>query len=158
MLRASERQAILNCSRQWAKSTVMVVHRTYAEPETLVLVLSPSERQRGSFFARSRHSCGSSGSRSRDNDVSLMVRNRLRTVGAGEGEGGPRVFEGVAAADRRGVAGGGRFVRRGAAHALAIRTAAVAAEVRSCTLAVSDGDLWLMSTPLGQRGFFTRRG
>ena len=44
------RRALLNCTRQWGKSTITAakaVHRTYFEPESLTVVLTPSARQSG---------------------------------------------------------------------------------------------------------------
>src|SRR5690348_11771315 len=44
------RRGILNCTRQWGKSTVMAIKALYQAhffPGTLTLVLSPSERQSG---------------------------------------------------------------------------------------------------------------
>ena len=46
------RRGLLNCSRQWGKSTVTAakaVYRAYSKPESLVLVLSPTARQSGEF-------------------------------------------------------------------------------------------------------------
>src|SRR5437899_12202660 len=49
MLRGGKR-GILNCSRQWGKSTVAAakaVHRAYSEPGSLPLLLTQSRRQSG---------------------------------------------------------------------------------------------------------------
>src|SRR5258708_33087962 len=46
------RRGIVNFTRQWGKSTVAAakaVHRAYCHPDSLILVLSPSERQSGEF-------------------------------------------------------------------------------------------------------------
>ena len=48
LLRGRVRRGLLNCSRQWGKSTVTAakaVHRAYTVPDSLVVVLSPSARQ-----------------------------------------------------------------------------------------------------------------
>src|ERR1035438_9300740 len=48
VLRSQAKRGILNCSRQWGKSTVaaaMAVYRAYTRPGSLVLLASPSERQ-----------------------------------------------------------------------------------------------------------------
>src|SRR6267143_3299050 len=49
------RRGIVNCTRQWGKSTVAAakaVHRAYCRPGSLVLVLSPSERQSGELMRK----------------------------------------------------------------------------------------------------------
>src|SRR6266446_9782671 len=54
MLRGGKR-GILNCSRQWGKSTVAAakaVHRAYSEPGSLILALGPSLRQSGEFVRK----------------------------------------------------------------------------------------------------------
>ena len=45
VLRTTNKRGILNCSRQWGKSTVTAakaVHQAYNEAESLTLVVSPS--------------------------------------------------------------------------------------------------------------------
>src|ERR1700716_1930683 len=49
------RRGLLNCSRQWGKSTVTAakaVHRAFTKPESLVVVLSPTARQSGEFLRK----------------------------------------------------------------------------------------------------------
>ena len=48
VLMSDSKRGILNCSRQWGKSTVAAakaVHRAWTRPGCLVLVASPSGRQ-----------------------------------------------------------------------------------------------------------------
>jgi hypothetical protein len=48
------RRGILNCSRQWGKSTVIAaqaVNRAYTDPGSLTLILSPCGRQSSMFLA-----------------------------------------------------------------------------------------------------------
>ena len=55
VLRSTAKRGILNCSRQWGKSTVAAakaVHRAYTRPGSLVLVASPSERQSAEFLRK----------------------------------------------------------------------------------------------------------
>jgi hypothetical protein len=55
VLRSEAKRGILNCSRQWGKSTVAAakaVYRTYTRPKSLVLVASPTERQSGEFLKK----------------------------------------------------------------------------------------------------------
>ena len=57
VLRSAAKRGLLNCSRQWGKSTVAAikaVHRALFTPKAMMLVVSPSERQRASFCGR-RH-------------------------------------------------------------------------------------------------------
>ena len=56
MLRGGKR-GILNCSRQWGKSTVAAakaVHRAYSEAGSLTLLLTPSGRQSGEFIRKAK--------------------------------------------------------------------------------------------------------
>src|SRR5262245_57429410 len=57
VLRSESKRGILNCSRQWGKSTVTAakaVHRAYFDAGSLVLVVSPSERQSGEFLRKAQ--------------------------------------------------------------------------------------------------------
>ena len=52
VLLSNAKRGILNCTRQWGKSTVAAVkavHRAYTEAKSLVLVASPGERQSAEF-------------------------------------------------------------------------------------------------------------
>ena len=49
------RRGILNCCRQWGKSTVMAAmaaHRAFTRPGSLVLVISPTLHQTGEFLIK----------------------------------------------------------------------------------------------------------
>src|SRR5690348_15021724 len=55
ILRSTATRGILNCSRQWGKTTViaaLAVHRAYARPGSEIIVASPSARQSGEFMRR----------------------------------------------------------------------------------------------------------
>src|ERR1700728_1915188 len=55
VLRSTSRRGILNCTRQWGKSTVSVakaLHRALTVPKCLVLVASPGERQSGEWVRK----------------------------------------------------------------------------------------------------------
>src|SRR5262249_7078265 len=55
ILLSSERQVLLNCSRQSGKSTVvcaLALHTALFKPKALVLLLSPSQRQSGEIFRK----------------------------------------------------------------------------------------------------------
>ena len=144
VLRAQARQGILNCSRQWGKSTVtaaMAVHRAFAAPESLVLVLSPSERQSAEFLRKAASFVRKLGLPVRgdgDNDVSVLFPNESRIVGLPGKEKTVRGFSKVSLL-------------------LIDEASRVEDDLYDAVrpmLAVSDGDLWLMSTPYGRRGFF----
>src|SRR5882724_7953041 len=55
VLRSTAKRGILNCTRQWGKSTVAAakaVHRAYSRAGSLVLVASPTERQSAEFLRK----------------------------------------------------------------------------------------------------------
>jgi hypothetical protein len=144
ILQSSAKRGILNCSRQWGKSTVTAakaVHRAYTRPESVILVASPSERQSGEFLRKAAAMVRKLGIRRRgdgDNATSLLLPNGSRIVGLPGTEATVRGFSAVSLI-------------------LIDEAARVQDEMYSALrpmLAVGDGDLWLMSTPCGQRGFF----
>jgi len=53
------RRGIVNCTRQWGKSTVTAakaVHRAFTVPGSVVLVLAPCGRQSGEFVRKRKRS------------------------------------------------------------------------------------------------------
>src|SRR5271154_3055313 len=57
VLRSRAKRGILNCTRQWGKSTIAAakaVHRAYTQEKSLVLVASPTDRQSGEFIRKAR--------------------------------------------------------------------------------------------------------
>jgi hypothetical protein len=144
VLRSPAKRAILNCSRQWGKSTVTAakaVHRAYSRAGALVLVASPSERQSAEFLRKASGLMRRLGVRPRgdgDNAISLAFSNGSRIIGLPGKEATVRGFS-------------------AASMILIDEAARVPDEMYEALrpmLAVGDGDLWLMSTPCGQRGFF----
>jgi hypothetical protein len=144
VLRNGGRRLILNCSRQWGKSTITAakaVHHASTTAESLSLVVSPSARQSGEFvrkaaeFAR-RLKVPSKGDG--DNEMSLVFPSRARIVGLPGSEATVRGFSAVSLmiVDEASRVSDDLY--------MAIRP----------MLAVSKGTLWLMSTPFGKRGFF----
>ncbi len=138
------RRVLLNCSRQWGKSTITAakaVHQSCAKPETLVVVLSPSARQSGEFLRKASGFVRRLGIRARgdgDNEISLLFPNGSRIVGLPGMENTVRGFSAVSLM-------------------LIDEAARVSDELYKAVrpmLAVGDGALWLMSTPHGRRGFF----
>lgn len=144
VLNSGAKRGVLNCSRQWGKSTVTAakaVHRAWSVPGSLVLVASPTERQSAEFLRKAAEFVRRLGTRPRgdgDNAISLLLANGSRIVGLPGKEGTVRGFSAVSL--------------------LLIDEAARVPDAMYKALrpmlAVGNGDLWLMSTPYGQRGFF----
>jgi hypothetical protein len=144
VLRSGTKRGILNCTRQWGKSTIaaaLAVHRAYTEKGCTVLVASPSDRQSGELVKKAEEMMARAGIRTRgdgNNEISLRLPNGSRIVGLPGKEGKVRGFSAVSL--------------------LLIDEAAQVEDAMYKALrpmlAVSDGDLWLMSTPYGKRGFF----
>jgi hypothetical protein len=144
VLRSPAKRGILNCTRQWGKSTVAAakaLHRVFTVPESLVLVASPSERQSAEWMRKAAGMAARMGIRPRgdgDNDVSLLLPNGSRIVGLPGTEATVRGFSAVSML----------LIDEASRVSDAMYKALLP------MLAVGDGDLWLMSTPYGKRGFF----
>jgi hypothetical protein len=144
VLQAKTKRGILNCTRQWGKSTVTAakaVHRAWTHPKSLVLVVSPGERQSGLFLEKAEVFVRALGLPVRGdgyNDLSLMLPNGSRMVGL---PGKPETV--------RGFSGVSLLVVDEAAQVSNAMYDAV-----TPMIAASRGELWLMSTPNGKRGFF----
>ena len=138
------KRGVLNCSRQWGKSTVTAakaVHHAFHRPASLILVVSPSSRQSGEFLRKTAAFARKLGIRPKgdgDNQISLAFPNGSRIVGLPATEATNRGFSCVSL--------------------LLIDEAARVSDHLYMSLrpmlAVSAGSLWLMSTPFGKRGFF----
>jgi hypothetical protein len=144
VLRNIAKRGILNCTRQWGKSTVAAIaalHRAWFREEALVVVASPTERQSGEFLKKAAGLVKKMGVRVRGdgtNTLSLVLPNGSRIVG---------------------LPGTERTVRGFSAVSLLVIDEAARVEdamyqALRPMLAVSDGDLWMLSTPNGRRGFF----
>jgi len=144
VLESKAKRGILNCSRQWGKSSVAAVKAVYtaaSEPDRLVIVASRSERQSAEFLRKAagfvrRMDIDPRGDG--DNEHSILFPNGSRIVGLPQTEATVRGFS--------------------AASLVVIDEASrVSDEMYKALrpmLATSDGDLWVLSTPFGQRGFF----
>ena len=138
------RRGMLLCTRQWGKSTVTAakaVHHAATHAESLTLVVTPGGRQSKEFVAKAEEFVRRLELRVRGdgkNEASLAFPNRARIVG---------------------LPGRANRVRGFSKVALLLIDEAARVEddmyktVRPM-LAVSEGALWLMSTPHGKRGFF----
>lgn len=144
VLCSGNKRGLLNCTRQWGKSTVTAakaVHQAVHFPESLTLVVSPSARQTGEFIRKAAGFLRKLKIRPKgdgDNEISLELPNRSRIVGLPGTEATVRGFSAVSLL-------------------LVDEAARVSDELYLAIrpmLAVSNGALWLMSTPFGKRGFF----
>ena len=144
VLTLGSHRGILNCTRQWGKSTIAAakaVHQAYIEAGSLTVVVSPSARQSGEFVRKAEGFAQRLGVRTKgdgDNEMSLEFPNRSRIVGLPGNETTIRGFSAVR-------------------HLLVDEAARVSDDLYKAIrpmLAVSGGALWLMSTPCGKRGFF----
>jgi Terminase large subunit, T4likevirus-type, N-terminal len=144
VLRSEAKRGILNCTRQWGKSTIAAakaVHRAFTRPKSLVLVASPTDRQSGVLIQKAAEMVRTLGIRPRgdgDNETSLLLPNGSRIVGLPGTEGTVRGFSAVS------LLLIDEASRVDDAMYKALRP----------MLAGGQGDLWLMSTPCGKRGFF----
>jgi hypothetical protein len=144
VLESAAARGILNCSRQWGKSTVAAikaVHRAHTQARSLVVVASPSERQSAELVRKAAGFAGKLGIRERgdgDNAISLLFPNGSRIVGLPGVDGTVRGFSAVSLL----LIDEASRVQDGIYKAL------------RPMLATGGGQLWLMSTPAGKRGFF----
>ena len=141
----SIRRGLLNCCRQWGKSTtvaVRAVHQAVHHPHSLTIVASPSGRQSGEFVRKAGAFLRALGIPARgdgDNEISLALPNGSRIVGLPGREATIRGFSNVSL--------------------LLIDEASRVPEelyqaVRPIVAANPDAAIWLMSTPNGRQGFF----
>lgn len=144
VLRSSARQILLNCSRQAGKSTVtsiLALHTAIYRPGSLVLLVSPSQRQSAELFRKVTDllsKLSSAPTRTEDNRLSLQLENGSRVVSLPSSESTIRGFSAVSLIIEDEAA----FVDD------AVHTAT------RPMLAVSGGRLVLLSTPYGKRGHF----
>jgi hypothetical protein len=138
-------RGILNCTRQWGKSTVVAaraVHHAFHYPESLSLVLSPSARQSAEFLRKVKQFLRRLDIRPRGdghNEISVLLPNAARIVGLPGNEDTIRGFSAVSL--------------------LLIDEAARVPDplyhaVRPMLAAADRATLWLLSTPNGRQGFF----
>lgn len=138
------RRGILNCTRQWGKSTIAAakaVHQAWTVAESLTVVVSPSARQSGELVRKAERFVERLGVKPKgdgDNEISIELPNRSRIVGL---PGTEKTIRGFSAVSLLLVDEASRVSDE---LYIAIRP----------MLAVSNGTLWLMSTPGGKRGFF----
>ena len=144
VLNTPTKRGILNCTRQWGKSTVTAakaVHKAYTEPGSLTLVVSPSGRQSGEMVRKAAEFTSRLGIKPKGdghNEISLALPNGSRIIGLPATEATVRGFSSVS-------------------MLLVDEAARVEDDLYMAMrpmLAVSGGTVWLISTPHGRRGFF----
>jgi hypothetical protein len=138
------RRGMLNCTRQWGKSTILAakaIHTAYHEAESLTIVVSPSSRQSGELVRKAEGFARRLGVKVKgdgQNEISIALPNGSRIIGLPGTEATIRGFSAVSLL-------------------MVDEAAQVKDELYMAVrpmLAVSEGALWLMSTPYGKRGFF----
>lgn len=144
LLRSTDRQAILLCSRQSGKSTtcaVIALHQAVFVPDSLVLCLSPSLRQSQELFRKCLGlyaALGETAPATAETKLTIELTNGSRLIALPGKEATIRGFSGAALL----------LVDEASRVPDALYQA-----VRPM-LAVSGGRLVLLSTPFGRRGFF----
>ncbi|MBN2323140.1 MAG: terminase family protein [Spirochaetes bacterium] len=144
VLRNTGKRIILNICRQWGKSTIAAfkaLHRAVHHAESLILLLSPSLRQSVELFRKvldASYLIEHLPEKTEDSKLFMTLKNGSRIVSLPGKEG-----------TVRGYSGADMIVIDEAASVpddlyLAVRP----------MLAVSDGELMLISTPKGKRGFY----
>jgi hypothetical protein len=144
LLTTPYRRVILNCTRQWGKTTVTalrVVWHALTVPGSLTVIAAPAERQSGEFVDKARSFLDRLNRRVRGdghNRCSILLDNGSRIAGIPNRQATTRGFSGVTF--------------------LVIDEASRAPEALYVALrpmlATTNGSLWLLSTPNGKRGFF----
>jgi hypothetical protein len=144
VLTSTNRRLILNCSRQSGKSTstaILALHRALTRPGVLILLVSPSDRQSSELFRKVTGFIGHLTTSPRlreDNRRSVEFANGSRIVSLPSSEATIRGFSAV--------------------HLLIVDEAAdVDDEIFQAIrpmLIVSKGQLIMMGTPKGRRGYF----
>uniref|UniRef100_Q01T16 Uncharacterized protein n=1 Tax=Solibacter usitatus (strain Ellin6076) TaxID=234267 RepID=Q01T16_SOLUE len=144
VLNTRSKRVLLNCTRQWGKSTVTAaraVHEAVTKADSLTIAVSPTARQTGEFVRKAEAFAGMLKMKVKgdgSNEMSLAFPNGSRIVGLPGTEATVRGFSAVALL-------------------LVDEASRVEDDLYMAMrpmLAVSGGTLWLMSTPWGKRGFF----
>jgi len=144
VLRSTAGRVILNCTRQWGKTSVSVVralHCALSVRGSLVVVASPGLRQSGEWMRKAAEMIWRLGIPKRGdgyNRLSLLLPGNSRIVGLPDAE---TRIRGYSAPSMILIDEAARVTDK-TYHAL------------RPMLSVGSGVLWMMSTPWGKRGFF----
>lgn len=144
LLRSQSPRLLLNCSRQVGKSTTTAIlsdHTAFYEPDALILLLSPSQRQSQELFRKCLEVY-----RALNRPVPALAENALSL----ELENGSRI---VSLPGKEGTIRGMSGVKLLIIDEASRVPDALYMAVRPM-LAVSGGRLVLLSTPFACRGFF----
>jgi hypothetical protein len=146
ILRATTQNAILNCARQSGKSTliaILALHRALTQPRSLVLIVAPAQRQSSELLEKIENFLPLIGLEDLTGDGknrhSLRFPNNSRIVALPGTK--PGKIRGFSACNMLILDEAGQIDDR-------------VLSVVSPMLAVSKGNLWIASTPMGRRGFF----
>ncbi len=141
LFRRCSRRTLLNCSRQSGKSTAAAMKATHCahwRPGVTILVTAPTKQQTREFLRKVRTFATLAGIARRGEKFCVEFSNGSRVIGVAADEDSIRGFSAVALV-------------------IVDEAARVSDEVYFALLpmlAVSNGSLWLLSTPKGKRGFF----
>ncbi len=141
LFRRCSRRTLLNCSRQSGKSTAAALKATHCahwRPGVTILVTAPTKQQTRELLRKVRTFATLAGLARRGDRFCVEFSNGSRIIGVAADEDSIRGFSAVALV-------------------IVDEAARVADEVYYALLpmlAVSNGSLWLLSTPKGKRGFF----
>lgn len=143
LLRTRSRRVLVRCARQVGKTTttsVRALHTALFEPETLVLIISPSQRQSDEVMLRIKslyRALGRTVKLVKDSGSELVLENAARIVSLPGTEGTSRGFAGV------------RLL-------IVDEAARVEDDVFASVLPMvgSAGQIFALSTPWGQRGWW----
>lgn len=140
------KRLILNCTRQWGKSTIIAIkalHKAVYKRKALVLMLSASLRQSGILFGKVRNAIADAGDR-------LGIEVTQMSALSCELSNGSKIISLPGSEETvRGYSGPDMVIEDEAAMC----SDALYKAIRPM-LAVSGGALILMSTPHGKRGHF----
>lgn len=143
LLRSVERRQIVACARQVGKThttAIKVVHRAVYSPDSLVLVVSPTQRQSNEMLTRCRQVFRQAGSPLKlvkDNDGELAFENSSRIVSLPGTDATTRGYSSAALI----VVDEGAYLETDVFHGV-------------LPMVGSDGQLIALSTPAGQSGWF----
>ena len=144
VLRSEDKRLLLNCSRQSGKSTTTAIkglHRALYTPKSLILLVSPSQRQSTELFRKVKDAYSAMEERpglTEDNKLSLTLTNGSRIVSLPGDQATVRGYSGVTLILEDEAA----QVSDDFYHAILPM------------LIVNNGILIMMSTPFGKRGHF----
>ncbi len=141
VLDATEDSVLLLCTRQWGKSTIAAakaIHHALTTPKAFILVASASKRQSTELVRKFKEFAEMIGLKTKRDGEGFTRPNRARIIPVPQSPAKVRCYS--------------------APTLIIIDEAAFVDdemfEAVTPMLATSNGSLWLLSTPNGQRGFF----